>query len=323
MSGLMDSNDIARLRALPLEAVLERLGAQRDPKDPARNWRLGGSRITVTDRRFFDHNGAGALHRMPAGRAGGGGAIDLVQYVKDLGFREAVRELTGLASVSQASDRPFGSGASVHPPTDGRPPPTPSSDRSARAHWYLTAVRAIPKELVDREMRGGAVFADARGNVVFRLRNAAGQEVGYEVRGTYEKPYHSVHGEKGLFITKADDARRVAFVESGIEALSYRALRGSGLIVSTTGSAIEQPTQLARLLQDRGYEVVAAFNADTVGDRMAHKMRDILGERITRDRPTPGRGKDWNDEIKFRRSEQEAGIAPPPTTVDLDQGIVR
>ena len=53
-------------------------------------------------------------------------------------------------------------------------------------------------------MHSGRVFADARGNVVFRLRDEAGQEVGYEVRGTYEKPYHSVHGEKGLFITKGD-----------------------------------------------------------------------------------------------------------------------
>ena len=90
-------------------------------------------------------------------------------------------------------------------------------------------------------MRSGRVFADARGNVVFRLRDEAGQEVGYEVRGTYEKPYHSVHGEKGLFITKADETRSAAFVESGIEALSYRALRGAGLILSTTGSAIEKP----------------------------------------------------------------------------------
>ncbi len=55
------------------------------------------------------------------------------------------------------------------------------------------------------------MFADARGNVVFRLRDEAGQEVGYEVRGTYEKPYHSVHGEKGLFISKVDESpeRRV------------------------------------------------------------------------------------------------------------------
>src|SRR5450755_3403164 len=102
MASAMDKVDIARIRALPLEAVLQRLGAERDPKDPAHNWRLGFSRITVTDARFFDHNAAGALHRMREGRAGGGGAIDLVQYLKDIGFREAVRELGELASAGGA-----------------------------------------------------------------------------------------------------------------------------------------------------------------------------------------------------------------------------
>ena len=42
---------------------------------------------------------------MREGRAGGGGAIDLVQYLKDIGFREAVRELGGLAVLARASLR--------------------------------------------------------------------------------------------------------------------------------------------------------------------------------------------------------------------------
>jgi hypothetical protein len=303
----MDKDDIARVRGLPLEAVLHSLGAERDPKDPAHNWRLGASRITVTDARFYDHNAAGALHRMREGRAGGGGAIDLVQYVKDIGFREAVRELGGLAASQKAFGSATAKAAPAHPSADVRPRPTPAPDRAARAIWYLTAARMIPEAIVEREMQSGRVFADARGNVVFRLRDEAGQEVGYEVRGTYEKPYHSVHGEKGLFITKADDTRRAAFVESGIEALSYRALRGAGLILSTTGSAIERPATMARLLKARGYEIVTAFNADRSGDRMADKMRELLGSEVRRDRPWGDRGKDWNEQLKSVRAEQEAG----------------
>jgi hypothetical protein len=152
-------------------------------------------------------------------------------------------------------------------------------------------------------MTAGRVFGDTRGNVVFRLRDVGGSEVGYEVRGTHEKPFHSVHGQKGLFITKADGAKIAAFVESGIEALSYRALRGAGLVVSTTGSAIERPLVLAQTLRDRGYEVVTAFNADQAGDRMAARMGERLGEPVQRDRPT---AKDWNDELRAlgpRRSE--------------------
>ena len=46
------------------------------------------------------------------GRAGGGGAIDLVQYLKDIGFREAVRELGGLAGSRGASGLGYRQGCS-------------------------------------------------------------------------------------------------------------------------------------------------------------------------------------------------------------------
>ncbi len=312
----MDQDDVARIRALPLEAVLQRLGAERDPKDPAHNWRLGASRITVTDVRFYDHNAAGALHRMRDGRAGGGGAIDLVQYLKDVGFREAVREL-GALEVSRTVARAVPSVSSRRASADTRPLPTPAPDRAARAHWYLTAVRMIPAAIVEQGLQSNQVFADARGNVVFRLRDEAGREAGYEVRGTYDKPYHSVHGEKGMFITKADRARTVAFVESGIEALSYRALRGTGLIVSTTGSAIEKPATMASLLKARGYEIVTAFNADKSGDRMADRLRELVGSEVRRDRPPDDRGKDWNEQLKFLRSVQQGR---PDQSLDFRQG---
>jgi hypothetical protein len=303
----MDQDDIARIRAVPLETVLQRLGAERDPKDPAHNWRLGASRITVTDARFYDHNEAGALHRMRDGRAGGGGAIDLIQYVKDVGFREAARELAGLAASGERVVSVTPKTADAPRSADARPRPTPAPDRAVRAHWYLTTARMIPASIVEEEMKSGGVFADARGNVVFRLRDETGREVGYEVRGTYEKPYHSVHGEKGLFVTKGDGSRRAAFVESGIEALSYRALRGSGLVLSTTGSAIERPATMARLLKARGYEIVTAFNADRSGDRMAARLHELLGGDARRDRPSPEHGKDWNEQLKSLGAEERVG----------------
>jgi hypothetical protein len=219
----------------------------------------------------------------------------LIQYLRDIGFREAVRELGGLAVSGESLGPIAAKAAGSRTSTDARPRPSPAPDRAARAYWYLMTVRMIPRSIVDQEMQSGRVFADARGNVVFRLRDEGGREVGYEVRGTYEKTYHSVNGEKGLFITKGDRSRIAAFVESGIEALSYRALRGTGLIVSTTGNAIEKPAALARALEARGYEIVAAFNADRSGDHMADRMRELLGSEVRRDRPESDRGKDWNE----------------------------
>jgi len=101
-------------------------------------------------------------------------------------------------------------------------------------------------------------------------------EVGYESPGTYDKPYHSrCTGEKRhVLLPKGSHPGLARFVESGIEALSYRALRGSGLIVSTTGSAVEKPAAMARLLKRGAMRFVAAFNADRSGDRMADRLRE-------------------------------------------------
>jgi hypothetical protein len=307
----MDSGEIARVRAIPLALVLERLGAERDPKDPARNWRLGASRITVSESRFFDHNQAGALHRMRETKAGGGGAIDLVQYLKDVSFPDAVRELGSLVASRPhvAAATPLKSrNTSVSARADTRPSPRPAPDRLARAHWYLTQVRAIPEAVVNAALQNGNVFADTKGNVVFRLSDETGREVGFEVRGTYDKPYHSVHGEKGLFITKADRALTAAFVESGVEALSYQAVRGSGLVVSTTGSAIERPARMAGALKERGYEIIAAFNADKAGDRLAERLSAHLAGAVRRDRPDERLGKDWN-ELLQRQPARRGGDA--------------
>src|ERR1700689_5751725 len=129
----MDKDDIARIRSLPLEAVLHSLGAERDPKDPAHNWRLGASLITVTEAQFFDHNAAGALHRMREGRAGGGGAIDLVQYLKDIGFREAVRELGGLAGSRESLISVTAKAAPAPLSADARAGAVAAAHRGARA----------------------------------------------------------------------------------------------------------------------------------------------------------------------------------------------
>src|SRR5690349_11869604 len=77
----MDTDQLHHFRTVSLEAVLEGFGAQRDPKDPRRNWKTGDSRITVTGDKFFDHNQ----------EKGGGGAIDLTLHLLGRDFRHPTR----------------------------------------------------------------------------------------------------------------------------------------------------------------------------------------------------------------------------------------
>jgi hypothetical protein len=185
--------------------------------------------------------------------------------------------------------------------------------------WYLTERRALPTTLVDQAIERGDVFADHRANVVFRLRDETGQEIGFEKRGSSDRPFHSVYGDKGLFFTGSGADRVAAFVESGIEALSYRALRGDAVLsISTTGNAVERPDRMSRLLRERGFRIVAAFNADRDGDRFAERFAQQLGGDVERDRPEAA--KDWNQILQARRDlerAQTSGATAPDRRLEL------
>jgi hypothetical protein len=288
----VNDRELQRVRSIPLESVLEGLGARRDPKDPRRNWRINESRITVKDAKFFDHNR----------EKGGGGAIDLVQHITGYDFKQAIgwlganHRVISAASKRQAEQtKKQGSAPAI------TQPPTPDPNRLTRVRWYLTEKRAIPERIVDREIAKGHVYADTKANVVFKLRDDIGKEIGYELRGTYDKAFHSVSGEKGLFFTGTKQGRVAAFVESAIEALSYRALRGNLLVISTTGNAIELPGRMGKHLLQRGFRLISAFNADRDGDRMAERFNERMGREVVRDRPDERVGKDWNVQLCAQR----------------------
>jgi hypothetical protein len=310
----MDAIELRRLREIPLEAVLEGFGAQRDPKDPRRNWKTPDSRITVSGEQFFDHN---------QGR-GGGGALDLTLHLMGRDFRQpaasdfrsAARWLGGVGNAlqpppSRAEPRQTSSNTEGHPP---KPPESvlPDPTRIARVRWYLVQQRALPETLVDQAIARGDVFADSKANAVFKLRDETGREVGYERRGTYGKPFHNVAGEKGLFCAGMGATKVAAFVESAIEALSYKALRGPVLAVSTTGNAVELPERMAQPLRERNFRIVAAFNADRDGDRFAERFAERLGGEVLRDRPRET--KDWNQLLQLRRERARARNTETPTT---------
>lgn len=269
----MDESDLQRVRAIPLEAVLERFGARRARNDPKRNWKCEASRITVRGALFYDH----------VREAGGCGAIDLACHLGGWGFREALAWLGGDSALIEQA-RPMVSPSSEE--SRSLPPPIPDPSQLSRVRRYLTRERAIPKGIVERLIDKGQLFADAKGNAVFVLRDEALKAVGYELRGTSGKPFHCVAGErKGLFFARLSKDKVATFVESGIEALSYLALHPKRLAISTTGNAVELPEVMGGRLLDLGYRLYAGFNANREGDRMSQRLTERLGGRMLRDRP--------------------------------------
>lgn len=274
-------------RDLPLAAVLERLGATPDPSDK-KNFKTPTGRVSVDRVKFFNHD---------TGK-GGGGAIDLVMAQTETDYKGAVNWLA----------REFGTGAVLaenvarlkpaleaiakeKPSLDPMKPHQPEPSQWATVRGYLVETRRLGARLVDSLHEQGYIYADKFKNAVFLL----GKGQGLSLRGTGEKPFHGVRGEKVPFILAGKDAdsKQVAFVESPIDALSLRELGFGGRIVATVGNSAELAKAKADIYRQQGLEVVGAFDNDKAGAAMCRN----LGQHT---RLTPS-GKDWNEDLRAQR----------------------
>lgn len=78
--------------------------------------------------------------------------------------------------------------------------------------------------------------------------------------------------------------------------MSYQAINPSSLVISTTGSGREALADAAVELKNRGFRLVAGFDNDKAGDKMAETLSAAVGHDVERIRPRVG--KDWNDQLK-------------------------
>lgn len=271
-----------RVRAIPLEAVLALIGAERDLCDRAR-WRTAKGALSVTGSKFFNWNRA----------LGGGGAIDLVIHLEDLRFKAAVEWLAHHFPDS-APSRP------ADPPD--RPPPharylelPPRDDtKLSIVTRYLVRQRRLAPDVLEPLVEAGEIYADDRGNAVFLMLGDRSRPVGAEIRGTTPRPFTGMapgsRKDLGYFSVSAPDAKTIVLCESAIDALSCLILHPGTLCISTAG-ARPNPGWLASLLCNANQVVCCGFDADPTGDNMARAMI-ALHPHVRRLRPNI---KDWND----------------------------
>ncbi len=104
-----------RLRVLPLSVVLAALEAVADRRDPAK-WHTARGVLSVTGAKFVNWNQG----------LGGGGAIDLVMHVQQVGFGQALQwleERFGNPSPVQPASNPATQGLALPPPSAGQSSP--------------------------------------------------------------------------------------------------------------------------------------------------------------------------------------------------------
>lgn len=268
-----------KLRALPLTSVLQLCGAQPDPYDP-RKWHTGQGVLTVTGPKFMNWN---------CGR-GGGGAIDLVMHLQEVGFGQALEWL----------EEHFATAAIVPlapPPRSPLSLPTPCPQQLERVRRYLMENRQLPPALLEPLIQSGNLYADARANAVFVLRGKLRQPVGAELRGTGPCAWKGMtpgsRKDQGFFALPATPLDAIVLCESAIDAISCHALHPQCRCLSTAG-ARPNPGWLAELVSQT-HQLYCGFDHDETGEAMASSMMALYPSI---QRLSPSR-KDWNDVLRL------------------------
>jgi hypothetical protein len=271
-----------RAREIPLEQVLVRSGAQRDPRDPTK-WRTVRGVLSVHGPKFMNWQRG----------VGGGGAIDLAMHLHAMPFRAAVDWLIGRAGA------PVGARSSwTSVRREFRVPPA-DAGQLARVKGYLVGARGLAEGLVDALVADGSVYADGRSNAVFLVRDAERRPVGAELRGTSPRRWRGMAAgsrkDRGTFSVPVSGARSAILCESAIDAMSCALLWPERLALSTSG-ARANPGWLPDLLV-RGMHVYCGFDADRAGDDLAAAL---LADHPAVERLRPPLP-DWNDVLRARR----------------------
>ena len=270
------------LRLVPLDWILHRCDARSDRFD-AHKWHTRRGVLTVTGTQFMNWT---------LGQ-GGGGAIDLVMHLQQLGFGQALEWLgSHFGTPEFAPPSPL-----LRPqPMLALPPTAPQN--LARVRRYLTKERRLPSMLFEPLIDSGDLYADARANAVFLLRDGQDRPVGAELRGTTAGAWKGMapgsRKDLGCFATPPPPVTEaIVLCESAIDALSCHALQPSYRCLSTAG-ARPNPGWLPDLV-GRDCPLYCGFDCDATGEAMAQSMM-ALHPSVQRLRPPR---KDWNDVLRL------------------------
>lgn len=298
---LKAKNDTNELRSLPLSQVLETLGCERH-KDDRLRWKTPAGDV------WIEKNGP-RFNSFDDPDLKGRGAIDLVMKINGQKFDQAASWLAGQFGheatakdaaglfVERAAKDVQKAIESVPEPT---PLPTPEPTRLERVAAYLEQARAIPLGLVSKMIEQGRIYADKFANVCFKTDTGNGVEMRGTAKPKNGSVFHSHRGPKDGF-TVEGDPKKVAIVESAIEALSLNAVNGM-TAVSVGGSNLKKSAEIARAWIAKGAVVFAAQNDDQAGEKQANALIQAVPD-VHRLKPLQN---DWNDVLKAQKDALSA-----------------
>ena len=284
---------VNQLRTIPLTQVAHELGLDPDPKDKHK-WCNEQHTLNITGTKFYDFKSM----------QGGGGAIDLVMYLEQCRFGEAVHWL---------KDH-FGEGQTLqtitqqtHQTIQEKPQKYFIAPERNQDHWpavkdYLTQTRKLPEQQIQHLHDQGLIYADEHQNAVFLRRSFEGETTGASLRGTAGKNNQfkglaaGTRRSQGWFYIESDHEgpiQRAILCESAIDCLSYQTLHPSEektIYLSTDGAGYVPTEQLQQFAQ-----ITLALDNDAAAQQMAQKLRQDLPQ-VQIQAPD---AKDWNQDLQI------------------------
>ncbi len=249
--------------------------------------------------------------------ADNGTLIDFLQRRRNLNLG-AVRQILRPWIGRPAASPQFPSFPSLQPTSPNRMRVESAYRRmaEARRYPYLEHDRCLPAVVLWSPRFVGRMRLDSRGNTIFPHFDAAGL-CGYEIKNRGFTGF-ATGGEKGLWWSQVRrDDQRLILAESAIDALSHAALFPDAEDQTRYASLGGKPSRrqmgllqatIARLPKDA--EIVAAFDADPAGRKLANEVREAVASLASRTErsdlifkshlPTQ-EGEDWNIVLQDRQ----------------------
>jgi len=273
-----------QVRTIELIRILRHLNYKQDPTD-RKKWKTPKGAISITGQKFMNwHSGTG-----------GGGAIDLVIHLLDFPFSQAVVWLSDTFSIQpslSAVSNTFILDNSNNSFDYTFKLPLQDPSKSDLIRRYLTLTRKLPVSSLQNLLNNGAVYSDAKSNVIFVMKDLNGIIKGAEIRGVGSFPFKGL--AKGsckrtaYFSCGQQKSKLLALCESAIDAISLSVFFPHMLAVSTAGTN-DSPTWLEAYIE-QNWQIFCAFDADSAGDARARALLEKF-RNIGRIRPPR---KDWN-----------------------------
>ena len=260
---------------------------------------------------------------------GGGGAIDLIMHLEQCDYATALRHLAqthGQNTLGSIAADALKVGSRILKDT----PRASFQDLLARyalrddAAWarardYLLG-RGIPASQSDAMHRQGLLWATHRGGVAFAHRGLANDEVcGATIRGISTHFKQTIGNRKSAYFHFGDpirEATKLFITESPIDALSlHQIIPTKGAAYLSTAGA---PDKDLCAHMPPTPEWILAFDADEAGARFRNQLQAAakkLGRRCQT--MTPTLGKDWNEELTCRESDNITSL-PYGQTLSLN-----